>query len=186
MFPDSLTLAASLALFAACIGAWWLSASLRAAARLQLRFAAVLMAALAVATAVRLGDTAALLLLPLAGAALALAAIARFARPASPLAATLALVAALACGLGAMLSGYAMAALVALMLAGLAVIAAAFNRMAIVAILSGIALLASGLCALQAGVGAGTLLFCAAALVGLARPQLLRSNSSAWRGAALP
>ena len=98
MFPDSLTLAASLALFAACIGAWWLSASLRAAARLQLRFAAVLMAALAVATAVRLGDTAALLLLPLAGAALALAAIARFARPASPLAATLALVAALASG----------------------------------------------------------------------------------------
>ena len=186
MASDSLTLAASVALFAACVGAWWLSAHLRAAARLQLRFAAVLLAALAAAAPLHLGDTAALLLLPLSGTALALAAIARFARPASPLAATLVLVTALACGLGAMLSGYAMAALMALMLAGLAVIAAAFNRMAIIAILSGIALLASGLCALQVGVGAGTLLFCAAALLGLARPQLLRSSNNALRGAALP
>jgi hypothetical protein len=183
---DSLTLAAAVALFAACIGAWLLSASQRAAARLHLRFAAVLLAALAVAAVVNLADTAALLLLPLAGTALALAAIARFARPTAQFAATTALVAALACGLGAMLSGHAMPALMALMLAGLAVIAAALNGAAVVASLSGAALLASGLCALQAGVGAGTLLFSAAALIGLARPQILRSKTNAWRGAALP
>jgi hypothetical protein len=135
---------------------------------------------------VNLADTAALLLLPLAGTALALAAIARFARRAAPFAATIALVAALACGLGAMLSGHAMPALMALMLAGLAVIAAALNGAAPVAVLSGAALLASGLCALQLGVGAGTLLFSATALIGLARPQLLRSKTRAWRGTALP
>jgi hypothetical protein len=187
MASDSLTLIAALALFAACVGAWLLSASQRAAARLHLRFAAVLLAALAVAAIVNLADTAALLLLPLAGTALALAAIARFARPTAPFAATVALVAALGCGLGAMLSGHAMPALTALMLAGLAVIAAALNGAALVAMLSGAALLASGLCALQAGVGAGTLLFSAAALIGLsrplARPQLLRSKSNAIFGA---
>jgi hypothetical protein len=188
MPPDSLTLAAAIALFAACVGAWRLSAPLRAAARLQLRFAAMLLAALAVARVLHLADMAALLLLPLAGTALALATLARCARPAAPFAATAALVAALACGLVAMLSGHAMPALIALMLAGLAVIAAALNGAAPVAILSGVALLASGLCALQMGVGAGSLLFSAAALVGLSRPraQLLRSTIKAWRGAHLP
>ena len=43
---DSLTLASAASLFAASIGAWVLAAPMRAAARLYLRFAAMLMAAL--------------------------------------------------------------------------------------------------------------------------------------------
>jgi hypothetical protein len=74
------------------------------------------------------------------------------------------------------------------MIAGLAVIAAALNTVAPIPILAGAALLAAGLIYLQQGVRAGLLFFCAAALVGLAKPvrgrkaQLLRSNSSALRG----
>jgi hypothetical protein len=53
--------------------------------------------------------------------------------------------------------------------------------------LAGSSLLAAGLVFLQQGADAALLLFCAAALVGLARPQLLRSSSSAMRGSrALP
>lgn len=183
---DSLALAASIALFAACIAGWWLAGPLKAPARLPLRFAAVLLSALAVATPLHMGDVTALLLLPLASAALALAALARFARPAGPLVATLTLVIALACGLSALISGYAMPGLVLVLLAGLAIIAAAMQVLAPAGILSGLAVLAMGLCFLQAGVGAGVLLFAAAAVIGLGRPQLLRSTSSAARGAILP
>ena len=186
VLPDSMLLVSAALLFAVCIGGWRLAASLKAAARLPLRFAAVLLSALAVATALRMGDVTALLLLPLASAALALAALARFARPAGPVLATLALVMALACGLGALVSGYAMPGLVLVMLSGLCIIAAALQSLAFAAILSGIAVLAMGLCFLEAGVGAGVLLFASAAVIGLARPQLLRSTSSAWRGATLP
>lgn len=173
-------------LFAACIGGWWLAASLKAPARLPLRFAAVLLAALAAAVPLAIGGVVALLLLPLASVALALAALARFARPLAQLPATLALVAALACGLGALVSGYAMPGLVLTLLAGLCIIAAALNALSLSAILSGIALLACGLCFLEAGVGAGVMLFAAAAIIGLTRPQLLRSTSSASRATALP
>ena len=97
MAVDSLICA--FALFAACIGGWRLAAPLKAPARLPLRFAAVLLAALAAAAALRMGDVAALLLLPLAATVLALGALARFARPAGALLASLALITALACGL---------------------------------------------------------------------------------------
>jgi hypothetical protein len=190
MLPDSVSLTSAAVLFAACIAGWWLAAHLKAAARLPLRFAAVLLSALAVAAALRMGDVAALLLLPLACAALALSALARFARRIGPLAATLALVIALACGLGALVSGYAMPALMLVMLSGLCIIAAALQALAVAAIASGMALLAMGLCFLEAGVGAGVLLFAGASVIGLsrplARPQLLRSTSSAVRGAHLP
>jgi hypothetical protein len=151
MLPDSVSLACAAVLFAACIAGWQLAAPLKAPARLPLRFAAVLLSALAVAAGLRMGDVAALLLLPLAAAALMLVALARFARP-----------------------------------AGLCIIAAALQTLVFAATLSGIALLAMGLCFLEVGVGAGVLLFAAASLIGLARPQLLRSTSSAWRGAHLP
>lgn len=174
------------ALFAACVGGWRLAASLKAAARLPLRFGAVLLAALACATALRMGDVAAMLLLPLAATALALAALARFARACGPFMASVAQMIALACGLYALVTGYAMPGLVLVMLAGLCVIAAALNRLAPAAILSGAALLAMGLCFLQAGAGAGVLLFSAASVIGLARPQSLRSTRRAMRGAAVP
>ncbi|HEY0265214.1 MAG TPA: hypothetical protein VGC16_00590 [Rhizomicrobium sp.] len=172
MPPDSLSLASALALFAASVGGWVLAAPLKAAARLYLRFAAILFASLAAASLLRMADVAALFLLPLAAASLTVSALARFARPLNSFAASAVLVAALAGGLGAMLSGLAMLALAPAMLAGLAVIAAALNRVAALAALAGAGLFLASLAYVEQGAGAGVLLFCAAALVGLAQsPQ---------------
>src|SRR3569833_1608077 len=109
---DSLQLVAAVALFAACVGAWILSAPLKAAARLHLRFAAMLLSALAVGTVLMLGDVAALLLLPLSAPALALAALARFARTPGPDTTTEAQDARKTNSLGALGSGFAMPALI--------------------------------------------------------------------------
>jgi hypothetical protein len=178
---DSLDLLAAVALFAAAIGAWWLSAPLRARERLYLRFAAMLLSALAVAMPLGLGDVMVLLLLPLAAVALAVSTLARFARPLAVGLAALALVGALGAALAALLSGLWLLALVPVMLAGLAVIAAAINSMALMPVLAGTSLLAAGLAFLEQGAHAGLLLFSAAGLVGLARPQLLRSSNRAVR-----
>jgi hypothetical protein len=184
---DSLLIASSVALFGAAVGSWLLVAPLKPVARLYLRFAAMLLAALATAAPLGLGDVAALLLLPLASASLALSALARFARPLPQLAATLALVTALMGGIGAMLLGFWLLALLPVAVAGLVIIAAALHGVAPIPAIAGAALLASGLGTVQQGAGAGVLLLCAASLVGLARGnQLLRSTSRALRGAALP
>jgi len=188
MVLDSLDLFAAAALLGAAIGAWRLAEGLRAHARLYLRFAAVLFAALAVGTPLGLGEAAGFLLLPLAAGALMISAIASLARPLPVLAACLALTLSLAGGLCGLVTGGPMVALAPVMIAGLAVIAVALNTVAAIPILAGAALLAAGLIYLQQGVRAGLLFFCAAALVGLAKPvrtrkaQLLRSNSSALRG----
>lgn len=187
MSADSLDLIAALALFAASIGAWFLAAPLRVRERLYLRFAAMLLSALAVAVPVGLADPLVLLLLPLASASLMVSTLARFARPLPVGLAALALVLSQAGGLAALVSGIWLFALAPVMLAGLAVIAAALNGMALLPMLAGASLLAAGLVFLQQGADAGLLLFCAAALVGLARPQLLRSSNSAMRASrALP
>lgn len=182
---DSLALIAAAALFGASVGAWVLAAPLRSVARLYLRFADMLLAAFSVTCIAGLGDVAALFLLPLAGVSLALASLARFVQPLRDFAATLALVASLACGLAAMLSGIWILALMPVALASLVIIAAGMNSMALVAALSGVALFAAGLATLQ-GAQTGALLFLAAGLLGLSRPQLLRSTSKAWRGPAVP
>ena len=65
-----------------------------------------------------------------------ISALARFARPLPVFAASLALVAGLAGGLGALVSGFAMPALVPVMVAGLAVIAAALNGIAVMPVLA--------------------------------------------------
>src|SRR5580704_5882501 len=100
---DSLGVVAACALFASSIGAWNLSAPMRARARLYVRFSAMLFAALAASFPVGVSDAAALFLLPLAAAALVIAALARFARPLPVPAASLALIAGLAGGLAALL-----------------------------------------------------------------------------------
>ena len=69
--------------------------------------------------------------------------------------------------------------------AALVIVAAGMNSMALVAALSGVAVFAAGLAALQ-DAQTGALLFLAAGLLGLSRPQLLRSTSKAWRGTAVP
>ncbi|HEY4076453.1 MAG TPA: hypothetical protein VGM26_05915 [Rhizomicrobium sp.] len=185
MATDSLTLVSAALLCVAAVGAWIIAAPLKARARLYLRFAGMLLAALAASSAVGLADTAVLLLLPLSATALMLSALARFAKPLNDFIASTVLVAALAGGLGALLSGNAILALVPAALASLAVIVAALRAIALSAGLSGAALLASCLACLQSGAGAGVLLFCAAALVGLAKSNsalAVDQQSDAWRG----
>ncbi|MEO8301425.1 MAG: hypothetical protein ABI608_06520, partial [Rhizomicrobium sp.] len=158
------------ALFAASLASWWMTGSLPARARLYLRFAAVLFAAIAVSVPFGMSDYVALFLLPLAGVSLMIAALARFAAALPGLIATLALVAGLAGGISAMLWNFPMLALAPLTFAALAIIAAALNGTAIMACLAGVALLGSALVLLEQGSGSGFLLFAAAALLGLAKP----------------
>lgn len=181
---SSLDIFAAAALFAAAIGTWVMVAPFSLRARLYLRFAAVLFSALAVSVPLGMATVAALLLLPLASAALMISALARFSRPLAVLPASLALVAGLACGLAALISGAVMPALVPVMVFGFVVIAAAIQGIAMMAVLAGGSLVASGLTFIGQGARSGLLLFCAASLVGLTRSQLLRSSSSALRGDA--
>ena len=175
---DSLDLIAAAALFAAAVGAWWRSAPLRSRERLYLRFAAVLLAALAASVPFGLADVTVLFLLPLAAAALMVSALAGV----LPVGlAALFLVLALAGGLAALVTGLWPLALLPVVLAGLVVMAAAINSLAFLPVLAGASLLAAGLVFVEQGVRAGLMLFAAAALIGLTRPQLLRSSSSAMR-----
>ena len=184
---DSLGLPAACALFCACVSAWLLTTPLRASARLYLRFAAMLFAALGVTRLAGLADVAALFLLPLAGASLMVAALALFARPLPIFAISCALVIALAGGLAGLVSGKVVLALAPVILAGLVIIAASLHGVAAMPILAGLSLLAAGLAFLEQGAQAGLFLFCAAAVIGLCKPQLLRSTSKAMRGLrALP
>jgi hypothetical protein len=175
---DSLDLAAAGVLFIAGAASWVLSAPLRARARLYLRFAATLFAALAASVPLGTSHLAVLLLLPLAACALMIAALARFAAPLPVFAACLALIASLAGGLGAMLWGAVLPALAPVIVAGLAIIAAGLNGVAVIAVLAGAALLATALIALEQGAQAGLFLFCAAALLGLAKPVFVREKSA--------
>ena len=178
MLADSIDLIAAAALFAAAVGVWWLSAPLRSRERLYLRFAAVLLAALAASVPFGLADVTVLFLLPLAAGALMVSTLAGV----LPVGlAALILVLALAGGLGALLTGLWPLALLPVVLAGLAVMAAAINSLALMPVLAGASLLAAGLVFVEQGAGAGLMLFVAAGLIGLSRPQLLRSSSSAMR-----
>jgi len=172
---DSLQLLCTLALFAASVAGWWMTGALPARARLYLRFAAVLFAAIAVSVPLGISDDVALFLLPLAAVSLMIAALARFAAPLPIFIATLALVASLAGGMSAMLWTIPVLALCPVILAGLAIVAAGLNGMAVMASLAGMALLGSGLALLEQGAGNGFLLLCAAALVGLAKPAARKS-----------
>src|SRR5277367_1882260 len=99
---DSLS---ALLLFLASVAAWWLSAASRASARIQIRFAAILFSALAVACVLgwfgltALAPVAALIALSLGGTGLALGLFAVLARPMPPMVAALGLMLALFAGL---------------------------------------------------------------------------------------
>ena len=173
MIFDSLGIFAACALFGACVSAWWLAAPLRASARIYLRFAAILFASLGAARVVGLADVGALFLLPLAGAALMVAALALFARRLPVFVVALALVIALGCGFAGLLSGMGVLSVAPVMAAGLVIIAVSLNGVVIIPILAGASLLAAGLAFWEQGAQAGLFLFSAAALVGLARPSAL-------------
>lgn len=172
-----------MALFAAAVGAWWLSAPLRSRERLYLRFAAMLLAALAASVPVGLADMTVLFLLPLAAAAVMVSTLARFDRVLPVGLAALAMVLALAGGLAALVSGLWPLALLPVMIAGLGVIAAAINSMALLPVLAGTSLLAAGLAFAEQGARAGLLLFAAAALIGLV-PRFRNSQAMRYRARA--
>ncbi len=63
--------------------------------------------------------------------------------------------------------------------AGLAIVAASLNGVAAIPVLAGASLLAGGLALLEQGARAGVFLFCAAAVVGLAKPYRVRRSALA-------
>jgi len=182
---DSLGLLCALTLFATAIGAWRLSTPLPAGARLYLRFAAMLLAALAVSFPLGLAGAVSLFLLPLAAAALMVASLS----PLPVFAASVVLISGLGLGLSALLSGMVLLALLPATAAGLVIVAANLNRGDMLAALAGVAVAVGALASWNENAQGGMFLFCAASLLGLARPpasrresQLLRSKSSALRG----
>ena len=180
MLVDSIDLVAAAALFAAAVGAWWLSAPLRSRERLYLRFAAVLLAALAASVPFGLADVTVLFLLPLAAGALMVSTLAGV----LPVGlAALLLVLALAGGLAALVTGLWPLALLPVVLAGLAIIAAAINSLALLPALAGASLLAAGLVFVEQGVRAGLMLFAAAALIGLV-PRFRNSQTIRYQARA--
>jgi hypothetical protein len=188
MIFDSLALLFSVAsLLAVAVATWSLAAAFRPSVRLNLRFAAALFAAAAVASPFgRIGAFAMLVALPPAVTALALAALARFAERAPPLAAAVALTVALASALGAALVGAPMLAAVPAAIAACVIGGAALQDFAWVAALSALALLACVFAFVQEGAGSGALLFAAAALLGFSRSALsIEQPRDAWLVAAI-
>ena len=161
-------------LFAATLAVWFVAAGARAAARLQIRFAAILLAALAVAAVLPVaGSAVALLVLPIAFGVLALAVAAGLTKPLP--AASGAIVLALFClgGMAAAVTGIAAFSLAPAALA-LGVMAVFFVRQfdaARIAALQGLLSLLCFLAAVSAfaleGVSSAMLLFTAAGLLGL-------------------
>ena len=193
-FDSDLALCALLLGMAAALG-WFLASGARAPVRVNLRFAAVLFAALAVSafasalwpeyTDAALG--VALLTASLGSAALGLGVFASLSRPPPPLLASLALAAGLALGLIACLSGENIFALAALIPSVAVMLALGFGSLGLsprkaVLTLLGAALLCGGM-ALMENALAPLLLFFAAALMGLACASQKRVEQQS--GAAL-
>jgi hypothetical protein len=154
----------------------------RAGTGAYLRFAAILCAALALAWLAEpllpgLAGAVALPVLPLAGAGLALSAIARCFKPVPALPATLTLMAALAGGILTVFGAGLLFALAPLLLGGLAVILAALHRAAFVLLLAGVLLMASAAALLARGVALPGAVLLAAALVGFAQRRVSSSRA---------
>jgi hypothetical protein len=146
-----------------------------------LRFAAILLAALALAALsdIRgLASAAALIVLPLSGAAMGLSALARTRRRAPQLVAACALASALTAGLFALFTGLVTAALLPLALGGAAMLATG----RIFSMLSGLLLVAAACAGWGGGVGAPLLGLLAASLYGAG----LYRRVSSKRGSAAP
>lgn len=167
MVPDSPAWA--VLLFAAAVAGWGFAKPQSAASRLYVRFAAVLLSALAVCAGLDLGDVALLFLLPLTAAAMTTAALARFARRPPGLAAGLLLTVMLALGLVAAVTGWAAISLLPAALLSLMISALALGGTAPLAALGALALMAGVLAFPQQGAHSGVLLFLAAAILGLSR-----------------
>ena len=174
-------------LFAACVSGWTLMKGARASCRINIRFAAMLLAALAVARALALflpdfaalGPAVAMIAASLGTTLLALGLFAVLAHPLPPLAASLALGLALAAGLAAALSGAPAYALGCQILGVSLTMAAALGsfavnpRRALLSLLAALSLLGGGLCLMAQTVNFA-LVFFAAGLIGAARASQTR------------
>lgn len=188
MLLDSL---AAFILFAAALSAWFLSAQAKASSRVNIRFAAMLFAALAVAhvpsllSAQSLEFSVALIVAPLGATALALGVSAFLVRPLPAGVAALAMALALAAGLAAALSGvpaYAGLCQMACVLLTLAAGAQQPARLMSVA-LAALPLLCGALCLMDGALN-GAELFFAAALIGAAsQKRVERAHDSSARPA---
>jgi len=172
----------ALVLFVASVAAWALAARARTTVRVQLRFAALLFAALSVACGVslalpdvrNLAPAVAMLAASLGTTALALGLCALLSRTVPSLAASLALALALGAGLAASLSGLPAYAFGCQILAVLLTLAAALSgftmrpRVSVLSIAAAAALLCGGLCLMDNAL-TPALLFFASALIGAAR-----------------
>lgn len=144
-----------------------------------LRFAAMLCAALAAAFLARvpgLAAAAALIALPLSGAALGLSALARAHRPVPPLLASLALASALVAGLGALFTGLVTASLLPLALGGIGAGFAGLQRKSLIAVSAGFLLAAAACAGWSDGLGAASLSLLAAGLLGVAIQKRVSSR----------
>ncbi len=168
-------IAGALLLLAATLAAWFVAGGARPAARVQIRFAAVLFGALAPALAVLppAGAAVTLLVLPVGLSILALASIAGFSRPLPAGAAALFLALVCLAGLAAAITGWAVLSLVPCAVAILALLAI-FLRQFDAARLASVQGMASALCFLGAvssfaayGADAALLLFAAAGFLGI-------------------
>jgi hypothetical protein len=174
----------ALLLFAATLTAWFVAAGARPGARLQIRFAGVLLAALALAgmSSAALAPVVAAIVLPIALTVLALAATTGLVAPPSVGNASLGLLLASLGGLGAAISGWLAAALVPSAFA-LVVLVVLFARHAaglgaVQGILSAFCLLAAAAAFALEGADFGLMLFLAAGLLGVSL-ALSRSNLAA-------
>lgn len=187
----------SLPLLGAAAFAWNAAPPTRAGVRLNLRFAAVLLAAMgAAAFCVLLSPdfagvdfAVACLAAALGSAALAVCVFAHLSRPPPPFAAGLALCAGLAAGLAASLTGQGAFALAAIFLSSALMLALGFGclsrtpRIAIQTILGGTSLMGGGMALMQNAL-CPSLLFFAAGLMGLACASQPRVESQAGDGFA--
>ena len=163
MSPDSVALIAALLLLAVALFTAWSGGGN------YLRFAAMLLAALAAAWLSRLpglAAAAALIALPLAGAALGLSALARGGARLPQLPATLVLAGALGAGLAALFTGTVMAALLPLALGGGAMVLTNLRSGALLAALSGVLIVAAASAGLSDGLGAASFSLLSAGLFG--------------------
>lgn len=174
--------ASALLLFLATLVAWFVAAGARAGARLQIRFAGVLLAALALCGTAPMAPVVTAIVLPIALAVLALAAAAGLKAPPSVGNASLVLVLASLGGLAGAITGWLALALVpaAAAIVALVVLFArdAAGLGAVQGLLAAFCLLAASAAFALEGADFGLLLFLAAGLLGVSL-ALSRSNLAA-------
>ena len=174
------------ALFSACVGGWLLAGTSKAPSRINLRFAAMLLAPLAVARLLGLAlpqisllaPVVALICAPLASTLIALGLMAFLARPLPAGVSALALALSLGAGLAAALAaapvyavlcqGVGILLLLAVSLSNLA----AGGRRTGLSLLSALALLSAALCLMDGAVNLTALFFAAALLAAVSQTRI--------------